>query len=257
MPETIVNRIGMELVLLPAGTFVMGGDPVAEQADENEAPRHPVAFETPVHMGRCTVTQAQWEAVMGANPSEFKGPDRPVECVAHGEALEFIQRLNRLEDTRAYRLPTEAEWEYAARAGATGAYCFGASTVQLAEYAWYAKNSGGATHPVGQLTANAWGLHDMHGNVHEWCADWFDRNYYAASPPRHPQGPRNGLARSLRGGDWSSADWYCRSAIRSLSAPDRRSPRVGFRVVREAAGAAVRKGPLEALRGVWSRKREA
>jgi formylglycine-generating enzyme required for sulfatase activity len=254
MPETLTNSIGLELVLLPAGTFLMGGDPVAEQADENETPRHPVTFASPFYMGRFTVTQAQWEAVMGTNPSGFPGRDRPVESVSHGEAGGFIQRLNRLEGTRAYRLPTEAEWEYAARAGSTAAYGFGSATARLGAFAWYARNAGQATHPVGQLAPNAWGLHDLHGNVHEWCADWFDRNYYSASPSRHPPGPRTGLARALRGGDWGSEDWYCRCASRSLSSPERRSPRVGFRVVRDVDGGGARKRPLEAIRAVLGRR---
>jgi formylglycine-generating enzyme required for sulfatase activity len=255
MLEILTNSIGLELVLLPAGTFLMGGDPVAEQADENETPRHPVTFDAPFYMGRCTVTQSQWEQVMGANPSRFPSRDRPVESVSHGEAGDFIQRLNRMEGTRAYRLPSEAEWEYAARSGSSAAYCFGPSKARLTEFAWYARNSGQATHPVGQLAPNAWGLFDLHGNVHEWCADWFDRNYYAASPPRRPAGPTTGLARALRGGDWGSEDWYCRCAIRSLSSPERRSPRVGFRVARDVEGGGGRKGPLEAIRGVFARQR--
>ncbi|MDJ0873824.1 MAG: formylglycine-generating enzyme family protein [Desulfobacterales bacterium] len=231
MPASETNSIGMELIKLPAGSFVMGGDWDAEQADENELPQHEVVFKQPLYIGRTPVTQAQWEAVMGSNPSEFKGGDHPVETVSHEDAAEFLQRLNQREENPGYRLPTEAEWEYAARAGSTSSYCFGPQTAKLAEYAWFQKNSGRTTHPVGQLAPNAWGLHDMHGNVHEWCADWFDRNYYARSPGENPRGPRKGVARCLRGGDWGSEAWYCRCAIRSLSAPTRRSPRVGFRIV--------------------------
>ena len=232
MSESITNSIGMELVLLPAGTFLMGGDSVVEQADENETPRHEVTFSTPFFIGKVAVTQAQWQTIMGNNPSHFVGAERPVETVSFGDALEFLERLNRREATSTYRLPTEAQWEYAARAGSQDTYCFGSQRTQLDQYAWYQKNSGQETHPVGQLAANAWGLYDMHGNVHEWCSDWFDRNYYARSPACDPEGPQTGLARSLRGGDWGSLDWYCRCAIRSLSAADRRSPRVGFRVVK-------------------------
>ena len=232
MTEMCTNSIGMEFVLMPAGSFTMGGDPVAEQADENETPRHRVIFDTAFYIGKFTVIQSQWQAIMDDNPCHFDGADRPVEMVSYHDAVRFIERLNLKEKTDAYRLPTEAQWEYAARAGSQSTYCYGSERSKLTEYAWYKKNSGGDTHPVGQLRPNARGLYDMHGNVHEWCADWFDRNYYAASPARSPAGPDKGLARALRGGDWGSEDWYCRCAIRSLSAPDRRSPRVGFRLVK-------------------------
>ncbi len=232
MVESITNSIGMELVLLPAGSFIMGGDWDAEQADENELPQHEVTFNQAFYIGRTPVTQSQWEAVMGTNPSEFRGGDHPVETVSHEDAGEFLRRLNHSEGSPGYRLPTEAEWEYAARAGSMSTYCFGPQAAKLSAYAWFQKNSGRTTHPVGQLASNAWGLFDMHGNVHEWCADWFDRNYYARSPGENPRGPRKGVARSLRGGDWGSEAWYCRCAIRSLSAPTRRSPRVGLRIVR-------------------------
>jgi formylglycine-generating enzyme required for sulfatase activity len=231
MPETIENGIGMQLVEIPSGKFKMGGDPVAEQADENETPRRDVIFDKPFCMCRFQVTQSQWARVMKTDPSHFKGPDRPVETVSHHDALAFVERLNEMEGKKLYRLPTEAQWEYAARAGSQSAYCYGTERMKLSRYAWYKSNSKDETHPVGLLAPNDWGLHDMHGNVHEWCADWFDRNYYAARPAKDPKGPETGLARVLRGGDWSSEDWYCRCAIRSLSSPDRRSPRVGFRVV--------------------------
>ena len=232
MLETVTNSIGMEFVLAPAGSFVMGGDPVAEQADENETPRHKVTFTAPFFIGKAAVTQIQWKTLMGKNPSYFVGDMRPVETVSFGDAMAFIDRLNRHETTDSYRLPTEAQWEYAARAGSQVTYCFGSQRSQLDRYAWYQANSQQQTHPVGRLAANAWGLYDMHGNVHEWCSDWFDRNYYARSPADDPEGPKKGLARTLRGGDWGSLDWYCRCAIRSLSAANRRSPRVGFRVAK-------------------------
>ena len=232
MFEVIQNSIGIEMALVPVGQFTMGGDQVAEQADENETPRHRVIFDTPFYIGRVTVTQSQWHAIMQTDPSHFRDPRRPVETVSHHDACLFIKRLNQKEATRAYQLPTEAQWEYAARAGSQSAYCYGPEKIKLTQFAWHKKNSGNETHPVGLLSPNEWGLHDMHGNVHEWCADWFDRNYYAVSPSRFPTGPAEGLAKVLRGGDWGSADWYCRSAIRSLSSPDRRSPRVGFRVVK-------------------------
>ena len=233
MPEIYTNTIGMEFIKLPAGKFSMGGDPIAEQADENETPRHTVIFDNAVYFGKYTVTQSQWEAIMGNNPSRFIHKTHPVEMVSHLDAVAFVEKLNLREKTWAYRLPTEAQWEYAARAGTQSTYCYGPDISKLKEYAWYQKNSNQTTHPVGGLSPNAWGLFDMHGNVHEWCSDWFDRNYYAQSPAKSPPGPAKGLARALRGGDWGSEDWYCRCAIRSLSSPDRRSPRVGFRLVKE------------------------
>ena len=239
MADTMTNSLGMEMLLLPSGAFTMGGDWDAEQADENELPQHVVLFERPFYIGKYTVTQSQWQALMDNNPSEFKGADRPVETISHGEACAFITCLNAQENTRTYRLPTEAEWEYAARAGSQSAYCYGDEINRLTEFAWFQDNSAGTTHPVGQLSPNDWGLHDMHGNVHEWCGDWYRRGYYAESPPQHPAGAPKGVARVLRGGDWGSEAWYCRCAIRSLSSPQRRSPRVGFRMVRDLAEPSV------------------
>jgi len=233
MTAVTTNSLGIEFISIPPGTFQMGGDKIREQAEDHENPVHKVTISKAFLMGRFTVTQEQWARVMDTRPSEFTGDQRPVECVSWHDVQAFVAALNTMEDTRAYRLPTEAEWEYAARAGATTAYTFGSETSSLDEYAWYKKNAPNATRPVGQLKPNAWGLYDMHGNVHEWCQDWFDRHHYAQSPSVDPIGPDTGLARVLRGGDWSSADWYCRCASRSLSSPDRRSGRVGFRLVRE------------------------
>lgn len=241
MLDSITNSAGMVMNLLPAGVFTMGGDWDAEQADENELPRHAVTFNKPFYMGSLTVTQAQWKAVMGYDPSENKGPNHPVETVSHDDARLFIEKLNAGEATRTYRLPSEAEWEYAARAGSQSTYCYGPEVSRLPQYAWFQVNSGGATHPAGRLRPNDWGLYDMHGNVHEWCADWYARDTYAASPSGHPLGPRQGVARVLRGGDWGSGAWYCRCAIRSLSSPQRRSPRVGFRIVKDLDEPAGRK----------------
>jgi formylglycine-generating enzyme required for sulfatase activity len=240
--------------MAPAGQFVMGGDWDAEQADENELPQHTVAFEKPFYIGQYPVTQSQWEAVMGANPSEFKDADHPVETVSHEDAAEFLRRLNASEDNPGYRLPTEAQWEYAARAGSESTYCFGPQAAKLSEFAWYQKNSDRRPHPVGERAPNAWGLYDMHGNVHEWCADWFDRDYYARSPGTDPRGPRQGVARALRGGDWGSEAWYCRCAIRSLSAPTRRSPRVGLRVVRPLGAPPQRKRSRGFFKRVFSER---
>jgi formylglycine-generating enzyme required for sulfatase activity len=231
---TTINSIGMELVLIPSGTFSMGGDKKLEQAEDHETPRHIVNISEAFFMGKYEVTQMQWTEIMDNNPSEFINENRPVERVSWNDVQVFVQRLNTKEETNKYRLPTEAEWEYSARAGSNSAYTFGGDTNILSQYAWYRKNSGGKTHPVGQLHSNAWELYDMHGNVHEWCQDWFDRKYYSQSPSNAPLGPSTGLAKALRGGDWGSEDWYCRCASRSLSSPDRRSNRLGFRVIRTA-----------------------
>ena len=232
MPETITNSIGMELVLIPAGSFRMGGDKKLEQAEDHETPRHIVKISKTFYMGKYEVTQSQWSEIMNNNPSEFKGDIRPVERVSWNDVQEFVQKLNNKEETNKYRLPTEAEWEYAARADTESTYCFSGDIKTLSQYAWYRKNSADKTHPIGQLKPNAWDLYDVHGNVHEWCQDWFDRNYYSQSPSNLPLGPSSGLAKVLRGGDWGSEDWYCRCASRSLSSPDRRSNRLGFRLVR-------------------------
>ena len=232
MPETITNSIGMELVLIPAGSFRMGGDKKLEQAEDHETPRHIVKISKTFYMGKYEVTQSQWSEIMNNNPSEFKEDIRPVERVSWNDVQEFIQKLNNKEETNKYRLPTEAEWEYAARADTESTYCFSGDIKTLSQYAWYRKNSADKTHPIGQLKPNAWDLYDVHGNVHEWCQDWFDRNYYSQSPSNLPLGPSSGLAKVLRGGDWGSEDWYCRCASRSLSSPDRRSNRLGFRLVR-------------------------
>ncbi|HHP7236336.1 MAG TPA: formylglycine-generating enzyme family protein [Desulfobacterales bacterium] len=235
MANTTINSIGIELVWIAPGSFTMGSDKKLEQAEDHETPQHPVTFKHGFFMGKVPVAQAQWSALMADNPSEFAGGHRPVEGVSWHDVQVFIEKLNTKEATDAYRLPTEAEWEYAARAGSDSAYTFGHDTSRLSQYAWYRKNAGDQTHSVGQLEPNAWGLHDMHGNVHEWCRDWFDRNYYSQSPSTDPPGPSSGLAKSLRGGDWGSEDWYCRCASRSLGSPDRRSSRLGFRLVRMAS----------------------
>jgi len=232
MPDTTINSIGMELVLIPPGSFRMGGDKKLEQAEDHETPRHIVKISQTYFLGKYEVTQIQWSEIMNNNPSEFVDDKRPVERVSWNDVKVFIQKLNTKEETNKYRLPTEAEWEYAARAGSESSYAFGSDTIMLSQYAWYRKNSGGKTHPVGQLNPNVWGLYDMHGNVHEWCQDWFDRQYYSQSASNAPLGPSTGLAKALRGGDWGSEDWYCRSASRSLSSPDRRSNRLGFRLAR-------------------------
>ena len=156
-----------------------------------------------------------------------------MENVSWNDAQDFINKLNKKEAGNKYRLPTEAEWEYAARAGSTGDYCFGDDSDQLGDYAWYGSNSGGSTHPVGTKKPNALGLYDMHGNVYEWCFDWYRDNYYRYSPRWDPQGPSAGSYRVLRGGGWDNYPNNLRSASRSSGNPTIRLGSYGFRVARD------------------------
>jgi len=177
------------------------------------------------------VTQGQWKAVMGSNPSHFAncGDNCPVENISWNMAQEFIRKLNQREGTNKYRLPTEAQWEYAARAGSNTAYFFGDSSGNLSRYGWYRDNSGQKIHPVGQKPANAWGLHDVHGNVWEWVADW--EGSHPSSAVTDPTGPASGNSRVLRGGSYYNDARLCRSDSRRGSAPHHRDSMSGFRVV--------------------------
>ena len=217
LPEPWDNALGMPFVLIPAGSFDMG-----------LSSRHTVTISQPFYLGVHTVTQVQWEAVMGDNPSSFKGEDRPVEKVSWADVQEFIRRLNAQEDGGdRYRLPTEAEWEYACRAGTTGDYAG-----DLDAMGWYSDNSGGETHPVGRKAPNAFGLYDMHGNVWEWVADWYGD--YPSGAVMDPKGPESGSNRVVRGGSWYGTAGIARSAHRILSPPGRRDDGLGFRLVRKA-----------------------
>ncbi len=232
----ITNSIGMKLTLIPAGEFMMGSPDSALDASSAK-PQHRVRITKPFYLGATEVTQGQYEKVMGSNPSRFKesGPDAPVEQVSLEDAQEFCRKLSELAEEkkagRRYRLPTEAQWEYACRAGNAEKYCYGDDESRLGDYAWYSKNSDGKTHQVGQKKANAWGLYDMHGNVWEWCEDWYDGMYYADFPTDDPTGPPGGSYRVHRGGGWNYFAWVCRSAARSnYGSPGYRDPDLGFRV---------------------------
>jgi formylglycine-generating enzyme required for sulfatase activity len=174
------------------------------------------------------VTQAQWEAVMENNPSRFQGWNHPVENVSWNDVQEFIRRLKTKKWDERYRLPTEAEWEYACRAGTTTRYSFGDDANSLGRHAWHEDNSRGETHPVGRKEANAWGLYDMHGNVREWVLDWFD-DYSSAGTP-DPGEPSPGGSRVYRGGGWNDGARLCRAASRSWGVPDSRRGDLGFRL---------------------------
>lgn len=228
LEKNIVNTIGMELVLIPAGTFMMGCDRNFINCYADETPPHQVNISKAFYLGKYEVTQAEWVAVMGSNPSKYKGRTNPVEQVSWDDVQEFIHNLNEKEGHTRYRLPTEAEWEYAARAGSKTAYSFGDDARQLGSYAWYDRESG--PYSVGQKRANKWGLYDMHGNVYEWVADWYQEDYYAESSGEDPVGPSSGTYRVIRGGSWFFSSEDCRSANRNFNSPDHRISSLGFRL---------------------------
>jgi len=224
--KTFTNSIGIEFVLIPPGTFKMGSD----RGDPDERPVHDVTISKQFYMGKYEVTQGQWQAVMGNNPSLFSSdPKRPVDQVTWDNAQAFIGKLNAMEGAPLYRLPTEAEWEYAARAGSPSIYSFGNDPKQLGEYAWYRSNAEHRTHPVGQKKANAWGLYDMLGNVWEWVQDWEGK--YPTGPITDPTGPKSGTYRMRRGCGWNNEANVCRVANR-YSVVGFRDDFLGFRVVR-------------------------
>jgi formylglycine-generating enzyme required for sulfatase activity len=233
--DVLLNSAGMRLALLPAGAFLMGSPDSDPSRYADEQPQRRVGLSRPFFLGIHPVTQAQFGRVLGRSPSYWKGADRPVERVSWGDAVEFCRRLSGLPAERragrVYRLPTEAEWEYACRAGAATRYPFGEDERDLAEYAWFDRNSGSRTHEVGTRRPNAWGLYDMAGNVWEWCADWYGGRADEGGPVSDPTGPAEGEDRVLRGGSWGSNAWTCRAAYRNSSPPDVSSPAFGFRVV--------------------------
>jgi len=240
--KEIANTIGVKMVLIGPGSFMMG----SAKGHGNERPAHRVKLTKGFYMGTTEVTQEQWESVMPDNPSRYKGADRPVENVNLEDCVEFCKLLTQKERSQGklpegaeYRLPTEAEWEYACRAGAKTKYCFGDSETELGEYAWYSENSG-RPHPVGTKKANAWGLFDIHGNVWEWCGDAYGS--YSAGEAEDPTGGAPsmewgpGRNRIFRGGSWGSNAGYCRSAVRNFIGPGRPLSGVGFRLVRTLPG---------------------
>ena len=236
-----------DLVSIPAGRFIMG-DP-----DEADAPPHEVTVSA-LLMDKNLVTQEQFQKLMGTNPSRWKGGQNPVEQLRWSDAVKFCNKRSAAEGLRpcydlttlkcdftaeGYRLPTEAEWEYACRAGTTTAYFFGTSPAKLGDYAWFEKNAGGHPRPVGQKQANAWGLQDMAGNVWQWCNDFYQVDYYQASPKQNPTGPAEGKNKVLRGGAWRFSADNCRSGYRYNENPGSADvcfgyDIYGFRCVRHA-----------------------
>ena len=231
LEPSVTNSLGMEFVLVPAGTFVMGADKKeGVKVGEDESPAHKVTITKPFYLGKYEVTQGQWEAIMGENPSSHKGANLPVDTISWDNIYLFVRKLNQIEGQK-YRLPTEAEWEYAARAGGTGLYSFGDNVTELGQYGWFKENSRGKPHPVGQRKPNAFGLYDMHGNVWEWVHDWYQDTYYTQSPEADPKGPNKGLYRAERGGSWDSSANALRPTVRISNPQDTQCPFSGFRLV--------------------------
>ncbi len=238
---------GIAFVWVPPGSFLMGSAMSPQDKEtrygnaaglyENEHPQHEVTLTQGFWIGKYEVTQSQWESIMGANPSKFVASDRPVDSVLWAPCQEFLRRLN--DSTgQDFRLPTEAEWEYACRAGSAAEFCFGDSPGGLPSYGWHAANGAGQTHPVGALEPNAWGIYDMHGNVGEWCQDFADDRYYDYTPAVDPVGPDYSLNRVWRGESWGDAASNCRSTYTMAAATDfqgQYTPRFGLRLC---------KGPL-------------
>ncbi len=277
-PKEITNSIGMKLVLIPKGTFTMGSPESEERPDRNDETQHEVTISKDYYLGVTEVTQGHYEKVIGTNPSYFRvgrirgsSSNHPVEQISWENAVEFCKKLSDLPEEKAagrvYRLPTEAEWEYACRAGSKTPYGFGDNRRDLGNYAWFLNNSGSreldsdalearrqdnpdyetiqeyedtiksagcATHPVGEKKANAWGLYDMHGNVWEWCSDWYGE--YPKGAVSDPVGPREGSFRVYRGGGWRNRAAQCRSAVRYSNGRVAPHHSLGFRVAMSSSG---------------------
>lgn len=220
----IVNSLKMVLVPIPAGEFVMGS-PASEEGHHHSEFQHSVRITQPFYLSATEVTQQEYETLMGDNPSISKGKNKPVEMVSWNDAVNFCRKLSNQEH-REYRLPTEAEWEYACRAATNTPFNFGNNTSRIGGYAIYDTSE---THPVGEKKSNEWGLYDMHGNVWEWCQDWF-APYGNEMLVLDPTGPPEGDRRVLRGGAFCWPPVVLRSAVRIDNEPTYRSSRLGFRV---------------------------
>lgn len=258
--EISLGTSSMTLNAVPAGTFTMGSPNSEKARDYDEGPQHEVTISEPFAMGTYEVTQALWQQVMGENPAKFKNPQAPVEMVSWYEAIEFCNRLSgltgrspayRIDGKRVtydprkdgFRLPTEAEWEYAARGAGYDEYQLYTGSDEIDAVGWYQKNSEGTTHPVGRKAPNSLGLYDMTGNVWEWCWDWHDAGYYSVAPSADPVGPDTGKARVDRGGSWYNTPDKSRTAIRGYSRPELTRETLGFRVIMPLRGIEImRKG---------------
>ena len=224
----VKDGISIDMVRVEAGTFTMGATPEMEDPNSDEKPTHQVTLTNDYYIGKYEVTQALWQAVMGSNPSEFKGNNLPVEQVSIKDCQKFISKLNKMAGKR-FRLPTEAEWEYAARGGKNSrGYQYSGSN-KISDVAWYDGNSGSETHPVGTKQANELELYDMSGNVYELCQDW--KGSYSNSSQTNPTGPTSGIGFVCRGGSWDHSPRYCRSSSRCLDSSGRLYMHLGLRLV--------------------------
>jgi formylglycine-generating enzyme required for sulfatase activity len=241
----------MELVKIEPGNFRMGSPASEAERDNDEGPEHQVTIRHGFWMGKYEVTQGQYQAVMGNNPSSFKGSTNlPVENVSWVDAANFCGKLTeqeraagRVASNQVYRLPAEAEWEYACRAGSTSRFGYGDDPgyIKLGQYAWFGDNAGRQTHPVGGKSPNAWGLYDLHGNVYEWCLD--RHGVYPGGSVDDPKGPDSGSFRVIRGGSWNNNARNCRSANRNNNDPTNRNNNLGFRVALAPAQPERRRTP--------------
>ena len=224
----VKNGISIEMVRVEAGTFTMGATREMKDPYDDEKPTHKVTLTNDYYIGKYEVTQALWQAVMGNNPSNFNGDNLPVEKVSWDDCQEFISKLNKMTGKK-FRLPTEAEWEYAARGGKKSrGYQYSGSN-NLSDVAWYTSNSGYKTHTVGSKQANELGIYDMTGNVLEWCQDWYGK--YSSFSQTNPTGATSGSNRVFRGGGWHGSAWNCRSSCRSSYSPGYRYINLGLRLI--------------------------
>jgi formylglycine-generating enzyme required for sulfatase activity len=242
VPVEVTNSIGMKFVVIPPGVFTMGspaeirnGDEIVQQEEPGHGAneiQHTVTLSRAFSIGITEVTQRQYKQLVARHKGGFSGADHPMENISWNNAIAFCEKLSTLPGERAagrvYRLPTEAEWEYACRAGTTTAYSFGDDAAQLAGNGWYDMNADWTTHPVGEKRSNPWGLFDMHGNVWEWCSNWY--NEYPHGATTDPQGAAQGIFRVYRGGSWTLDATKCRSANRHVGTPSYRSSYTGFRL---------------------------
>ena len=224
----VKDGISIDMVRVEAGTFTMGATAEMKDPWNVEKPTHQVTLTNDYYMGKYEVTQALWQAVMGNNPSNYKGDNLPVECVSWDDCQKFISELNRITG-KTFRIPTEAEWEYAARGGKKSrGYQYSGSN-NLSDVAWYSDNSSSKTHAVGTKQPNELGIYDMSGNVEEWCQDWYGN--YSSSSQTNPTGANSGYVRVIRGESWASYAWRCRSSFRNYGAPGEDAAGLGLRLV--------------------------